>query len=162
MTSTPASAGTWSCRGTTRSDHNSWRRREGCSKITCFLTCNYNYNGLDYSRFLYMLLFSAVTPGKTNAPKHASVSWLLSYSLQSKLNCFPHSLLLESYKYSSTNNSLEASNKLASICATSALTVTCETVSPEGHGEPHSHHHVGSATILRWEHRLKITPYLKE
>lgn len=157
MTSTPASAGTWSCRGTTRSDHNSWRRREGCSKITCFLTCDYNYNGLDCSRFLYML-----------SP----------YTLQPKLNRCPHSLLPESFKYVplcpgcdtetthfgswSTNNSSESSNKLANICATSAMTFTCETVSPEGHGEPHSHHHVGSATVLRRENSLKITPYLKE
>lgn len=127
-----------------------------------------------------MILFSAVTPGKTKRPKHASVSWLLSYTLQSKP--FPslspprfiqilatmswlwhrNLILCPHFSYFSTNNSLESSNKSANICATSALTVTCETVSPEGHGEPHSHHHVGSATILRRENSLKITPHLKE
>lgn len=33
---------------------------------------------------------------------------------------------------------------------------------PEGHREPHSHHHVGGAAILRGENSLKITPHLKE
>lgn len=33
---------------------------------------------------------------------------------------------------------------------------------PEGHGEPHSHHHVGGATVLGRENGLEVTPHLKE
>jgi len=35
-------------------------------------------------------------------------------------------------------------------------------VLPEGHGEPHSHHHVGGAAVLRGENAQEITPHLKD
>lgn len=34
-------------------------------------------------------------------------------------------------------------------------------VSPEGHGEPDRHHHVGGATVLRRENGLKVGPDLQ-
>lgn len=33
---------------------------------------------------------------------------------------------------------------------------------PEGHREPHSHHHVGGAPVLGRENGLEITPNLKK
>lgn len=33
---------------------------------------------------------------------------------------------------------------------------------PEGHREPHGHHHVGGAAVLGGENSLEITPYLEE
>lgn len=35
-------------------------------------------------------------------------------------------------------------------------------ISPEGHREPNSHHHVGGAAVLRGENSLEITPHLEE
>lgn len=34
-------------------------------------------------------------------------------------------------------------------------------VLPEGHGEPHGHHHVGGAAVLGRENGLEVIPHLK-
>ena len=37
-----------------------------------------------------------------------------------------------------------------------------EEVLPEGHGEPHGHHHVGGAAVLWGEDGQEVTTYLRE
>lgn len=168
--STPASAGTWSCQGTTQSDHNSWRRRRTSSQKKMHRRATEKPASLPVLKGVimrFMMSFRFCPP---------AFSWRTGQGWQMH-NYFNHFGLLNlnldvSFTQSiisphepdsflcrfSSNHFLELEKRWAFA---SGFISTCDQVSPEGHGEPDGHHHVGRAAILRRENSQKITPDLK-
>lgn len=100
-------------------------------------------------------------------PSRYSVGKTVSHSWAREVKCSSPQHQISIKQHSQTDVSLKKGEGWHEFHHRGALQLICRGSSllhlflPEGHGEPHGHHHVGGAAVLRGENRLEVTPHLQ-